>query len=192
MNNESLEQQNEHAKKTKRYVAISLILMFMLSVYVAWTMSQNYRKEESQERYRLTSLYKESNKNEYTYDQSQGRELYQKLCMECHGDQGQGKPNRYPPLLNSQIVGGNFQIPLRIILHGQVGPIMRDDIQYNDKMPGFKKIHPQDIAHILNYIRSEFTQIQESIHPVEVIKTQVKTIDRKNAYTEEELNQIKE
>jgi mono/diheme cytochrome c family protein len=192
MESENDKQQLDHAKKTKRYVAFALVFMFVLSVVVAWTMSQNYKKEGTKERYRLTKLYKDYKKKNYVYSNEKGSELYLKYCLECHRGDGLGVINRYPPLKGSEIVDGNFQIPLHIILHGLQGAIERNGIQYHEKMPGFKKLHPEDLAHILNYIRRKFGSLSGDVHPVEVIKTQVKTIDRKKAYTEDQLGTIKD
>lgn len=178
--------------KTKLFVGLSVVGMFLLSLYVAWTMSQNYRKEDTKERYRLTKLYKEWKKKEYNYDVTKGYTLYSNLCLKCHSANGKGVTGRYPSLADSPLVNSDEQAFIKIALHGLQGPITRMGQTYNGKMNGYKKIDPVDIAHLLNYIRNSFGSKNEMIHPVEIIKTHVATINQKQPYTEAQLLKPKE
>lgn len=180
------------AAQTKKYVIISLVAMVLLSLYIGWTMSENYRKEDSQTRYRLTQLYKEHKKKEYKFNMPRGHTLYHQMCVKCHSANGQGVEGKYPPLANSQLVKQSFPKTVRIVLHGMKGPITRNGKNYNEEMPSYKKIEPEDMAHVINYIRFSFGNKASAVPTIEVLKAYVDTIERKQPYTQSEIDNIKE
>lgn len=192
MNENNPPDRPQETNQTKLFVVLSLAIMVLLSLYIGWTMSENYKKDDSKDRYRLTQLYKKHKKEEYKFNMPKGHTLYHNMCVKCHSANGQGIANTYPPLANSSLVQNSFAKTVRILLHGMKGPIIRNGVQYNSEMPGFKKIEPEDMAHLINYIRRSFGNKAEIIPTIEVIKAYVDTVDRKLPYTENEIDNIKE
>lgn len=178
---------NAKPNKTKFYVGLSVAIMFLLSLVVAWKMTQNYRKDDSKLRFKLIKQEKEWNKKEYKYDVTKAYTLYSNMCSKCHSASGQGVSGMYPSLAESVIVNSDAETTIKIMLHGLKGPIERLGKKYNGIMNGYKNITPQDLAHVINYIRNSFGKKNEIITPAQVIKTHVATIKRNGPYTDQEL-----
>lgn len=174
-------------KKNKLYMIIFLGGMFLISVIVAWIMAKNHGKDSTKERFKLTNEYKKVKKENYVYDDSRGKRVYNQLCAKCHRADGTGTLQT-PPLAGSQIVLGDPAIALKIIVKGFTGKITRNGKVYNSVMPGFKVIPHMDLAHVINYIRYSFgNDAPENVHHVEVIKAKIDTITIKGALTEDNL-----
>ncbi|MBD66092.1 MAG: hypothetical protein CME62_12850 [Halobacteriovoraceae bacterium] len=170
---------NNKPNKTKFYVTWSLVAMFLVSLTIALVMVSNYKKDDSKQRYKLTQIYKDVKDSDYQIDMKRGAAVYQNYCLQCHGQQAQGlRP--YPALAGSETLQGPMLVPLKIVLHGIRGN--------RGIMPGYKNLNYLDITHVLNYVRNNFGNHAETIHPVETIKAKIDTLSRKTPYTRDELN----
>ena len=178
---------NLNEKDTKKYILITLIIMFIGSVALAWYMSSNMHTDVSKERFRLTTIYKKIKDETYAYDKVKGKQIYMNLCMRCHKADGTGS-GMYPPLLNSKspIIADPAKI-IAVMVHGLQGPIVRGDITYSGAMPGFKRIDTTDLTHVLNYVRTEFNKFEDIIPHILVIEAKIDTITRATPYIEADL-----
>lgn len=88
--------------------------------------------------------------------QQGGERLYQSICQGCHMPLGQGAQGAgfYPPLAgNTRLAAGAY--PVYVVLNGLHG------------MPPFgKRLDDQQVADVVNYIRTHFgNQYQDAITP---------------------------
>lgn len=181
---------NLNEKDTKKYILITLIIMFIGSVALAWYMSSNMHTDVSKERFRLTKIYKKIKDETYAYDKVKGKQVYMNLCMRCHKADGTGS-GMYPPLANSKspIISDPAKL-VAVGIHGLQGPIVRSDITYSGAMPGFKRVDTTDLTHVLNFVRKELNQYEDVIIHKTVIEAKIDTITRATPYSESELNTI--
>lgn len=75
---------------------------------------------------------------------SRGEELYISYCASCHGQNGRGLEDLYPPLVRSPMVTGEQQPLIQLTLNGL------------GDMPTFNFLDDRDIAVVLTYIRRRF------------------------------------
>ena len=84
-----------------------------------------------------------------------GKRLYSN-CMSCHQANGRGPPPVYPPLRNSEIVHGDPEVLVKILLHGLEGRIEVDGQTYNQVMPAAPVKSDEEIAAVLTYVNQSF------------------------------------
>ena len=97
-----------------------------------------------------------------------GEIQYKRQCLSCHQKNAAGIPGMYPPLAKNKVVSGDKQELIKIVLHGVSGEIEVNGETYNGVMASYKNLPDQDIADILNYLRSGFGNSGDVITPAEV------------------------
>jgi mono/diheme cytochrome c family protein len=124
----------------------------------------------------------------------QGQQIYQTLCIACHGPDGmgvkQGDKLLAPAIAQSPWFKNNGNIPTlaRILLHGQTGPI--DGVTYGEglMLPLAQVYNDEQIASVLNYVGERWHRWKSPV-PAKAIETVRKaTADRKTPWTAEELH----
>lgn len=105
-----------------------------------------------------------------------GQKLYVQHCQVCHGPEGQGSADMYPPLSETEWVTGDKARLIRTILIGLSEPIEVNGETYNQEMPSFQQLSDQEIADILSYIRNSFGNSSGAVIPGEVYEER-KTVD---------------
>lgn len=175
-------------KSTKKFVTGFVLFAFITSLVTAGIMTYYFQQDTSKLRFELTQRYKEIKDDPYTYDSVKGKQLYQDLCLRCHGKQGRGN-SMYPPLYAAKILKPeNQKMYLLTVVGGLKGEIKREDKIYSGLMPHFKKIDAFDLAHVLNYVRKTFLHPQaKEINHIDTVKIQIDYIERKNPFTPLEL-----
>jgi glucose/arabinose dehydrogenase len=99
-----------------------------------------------------------------------GQTLYVRHCQVCHGPEGQGSVDMYPPLANTDWVTGDKTRLIRTILLGLSEPIEVNGEMYNQEMPAFQHLSDQEVADILTYIRNSFGNSAGAVIPGEVFE----------------------
>lgn len=99
-----------------------------------------------------------------------GEELYSKHCSNCHGIEGNGLHQLYPPIKNSDYLISHQEELGCIIRYGMEKPIVVNGVSYKDVMPSQPMLTEVEIANLINYI-------SENIEP------QVKNISIDDAET---------
>jgi len=84
----------------------------------------------------------------------QGERLYNLYCSNCHGKDGNGLKNLYPPLNNSDFYKENYEKVACIILNGLEEEITVNGKDYFMPMIGIPNITDVDIANIINYVNN--------------------------------------
>lgn len=86
-----------------------------------------------------------------------GKEVYERYCIVCHMVDGQGVPNAFPPLTQTDYVTGDTDRLIGIILNGLTGEIEVNGVVYNSVMTPHKDLlNDQEVADVITYVRSSF------------------------------------
>ncbi len=119
-----------------------------------------------------------------------GRDIYNSLCLACHGKDGKGTPvegvgTMAPSLVGTPRLIGSPDVPIRIVLHGLTGPI--DGKTYIQQMIPMKSNSDKWIADVLTYIRNSFGNNASEIKVAKVQAIRELTKKREIFYTQQEL-----
>lgn len=81
-----------------------------------------------------------------------GERLFLENCAECHQEDGEGIPNIYPSLADSELVLGSGADVALVLIIGR------------GEMPSFNGVFSdEEMAYVVNYIRSFFSNIDKPI-----------------------------
>jgi putative membrane-bound dehydrogenase-like protein len=87
---------------------------------------------------------------------TEGRNLYMKVCIECHQADGNGVAGTFPPLAGSEWTSGDLPTLQRIMLGGLYGPIEVKGVKFNSAMPGHSHSTDAELAAVASYVRYAF------------------------------------
>ncbi len=99
-----------------------------------------------------------------------GAKVYDIYCRACHQKDGKGDGLRFPPLDNSEWVGGDKKRLIRVLLNGLEGTIEVKGKPYNSLMPSQSFLSDEEIAQVLTYIRQNFGNDASEVNTGEVNK----------------------
>jgi mono/diheme cytochrome c family protein len=91
-------------------------------------------------------------------DSANGVGIYKRACSDCHGDNGEGKDGRYPPLKHS--VSSTAPDPInavRLVLYGAMAPATPGNPRPYSMPPFVQQLSSEEIAAVVNYIRRDAT-----------------------------------
>jgi mono/diheme cytochrome c family protein len=124
-----------------------------------------------------------------------GKKVFTQSCAVCHQTNGQGVAGQFPPLVGSEWVlsqdwhGDNHIV--KIVLNGLQGPVTVMGAQYNNAMAPWGSVLKDDqIAAVLTYIRNEWGNQAPPISKEFVAQIREETKDRKDPWTQKELQAI--
>ena len=104
-----------------------------------------------------------------------GENLYVRYCATCHLATGQGVTGRFPPLAQSEWVGMEPSVPIRIVLHGLQGEIVVKGEKYNNVMAAWGgTLSDEEIAKLLTFVRSSWGNSFSEISTDDVTKIREK------------------
>lgn len=116
-----------------------------------------------------------------------GKEVYV-TCTTCHQANGMGVPNTYPPLAKSDIVAGDANRVIAIVLHGMMGPVKVNGVEYNNVMaPWGAAFNDTQIAAVVTYVRSQWGNTASAVTAADVAKVRAATTSRASMWTWDEL-----
>ncbi|MCP1660667.1 c-type cytochrome [Neisseria perflava] len=84
---------------------------------------------------------------------ARGQQLYQSNCAACHGRNGEGRGNAFPPLYQSDYIKGKPQVLIGSMVNGINGAIRVNGKSYNGFMPA-SALSDRDTAALASYIMS--------------------------------------
>jgi mono/diheme cytochrome c family protein len=121
-----------------------------------------------------------------------GKKLFSANCVTCHQANGQGQPGQFPPLAGSEFVLGDASNRLiAIVLKGLQGPVQVKGQSFNNAMQAWEgQYTDQQLAAILNYVRSDWGNNAPEIPPEAVKAMRDELKNRKEQWTFNELMQI--
>lgn len=83
-----------------------------------------------------------------------GAELYASRCAACHQPDGRGLGAAYPPLIGSEWVTGDPEIPVRIVLLGLAGELQVAGQAFRGEMPSWRaQLDDEEVARVVTHIR---------------------------------------
>ncbi|MGI9151283.1 MAG: c-type cytochrome [Limnohabitans sp.] len=95
--------------------------------------------------------------------------LYDKHCATCHGHQGQGKAHQYPALAgNPAIVADRPENLIQMVLYGGYGASTPAHPRPYGMPPYLFTLNNQQIADVLNHIRSQWGNQATPVSPMQV------------------------
>jgi mono/diheme cytochrome c family protein len=113
-----------------------------------------------------------------------GAKLYTATCAACHQATGGGLPEKYPPLAGSEIVAGEEQRLIRIVLHGLRGDVEVQGEVFSGDMPGWgPSLSNAQIASVLTYVRGAWGNTAAPIAAARVAEIRNATAKRKVPWT---------
>ena len=116
-----------------------------------------------------------------------GAQVYNTLCIACHGPDGKGL-NGLPPLVGSDWPKGQAARSIKIVLNGLEGPVDVAGKTYNIAMPPQGAVlSDEKIAAALTYVRKNFANGAGAVTPDEVKAVRAATAQRVTPWTAEEL-----
>jgi nitrite reductase (NO-forming) len=80
-----------------------------------------------------------------------GKQIYMQTCFACHQAEGQGIPNAFPPLANSDYLNADVNRAIDIVLNGKTGEITVNGQKYNSVMTR-QMLSSEEIANVLTYV----------------------------------------
>ena len=86
-----------------------------------------------------------------------GKKLYTKYCLSCHQADGGGVMNMNPPLIHTPYVMGDKARIIKLVLNGFTQGVEINGDKYTNPMPAFNYLKDKEVADILTYVRSHFT-----------------------------------
>ena len=101
-----------------------------------------------------------------------GKQIYTQTCFACHQAEGQGIPNAFPPLANSDYLNANVNRSIEIVLKGKSGEITVNGEKYNSVMTR-QAISNDEIADVLTYVYNSWGN-----NKTNVTKSQVEAVKR--------------
>lgn len=119
-----------------------------------------------------------------------GAEIYMTRCMACHQMNGRGVPGVFPPLDGTEWVTGDKGRLIRIVLNGITGEINVGNETYSGAMPPWNSfLNDEEVASLLTYLRSSWSNDAPEVTSGEVAAVREATADRRDPWTEDELNE---
>jgi mono/diheme cytochrome c family protein len=108
-----------------------------------------------------------------------GGQLFTAKCAACHQATGLGIPGVFPPLAGSEWVRGSDKVLVQIPLHGISGALEVKGASYHGTMPSFDTLSDAEIAAVLTYVRSHFTNSVSAVSAATVAAGRAATESQK-------------
>jgi len=96
-----------------------------------------------------------------------GRKLFGTVCLPCHQANGQGVPDRFPPLAASDFLNADRNRAIATLLNGRQGEMVVNGRKFNSSMPRLPFDDAQ-IANVLTYVYASFGNSGQNILPQDV------------------------
>jgi len=88
---------------------------------------------------------------------AEGRRLYGKYCVDCHGADGKGKAPAYPPLAGNRAVTLTPAVnAIRMVLHGGFPPGTAGNPRPYGMPPYSHELDDAQVAAVLSYVRASW------------------------------------
>jgi mono/diheme cytochrome c family protein len=108
-------------------------------------------------------------------DLVKGKKIYETRCLACHQADGGGVPNMNAPLDgSSNVVGNNIARLVKIIKGGYSEKIALDGYYYNNVMTANPDLKEEDIANVLSYVRTSWSNKASKVTVAQVQAAQRK------------------
>ncbi len=96
-----------------------------------------------------------------------GRNIYMGTCFACHQSEGQGIPNAFPPLANSDYLNADVNRAIDAVLYGLSGEIVVNGKTYNSVMTA-QALSEEEVANVLTYVYNSWGNNKTDVTPAMV------------------------
>ncbi|WP_156133251.1 c-type cytochrome [Lacinutrix sp. Hel_I_90] len=86
---------------------------------------------------------------------SKGKQVYDDFCIQCHLPNGEGVPNTFPPLAQSDYLKTKREASISALKYGLSGEIVVNGKTYNGNMTA-QGLTDEEIANVMNYITNSW------------------------------------
>jgi len=117
----------------------------------------------------IASASNTSSKNKPDFS-SMGQSVYNTTCFACHQADGNGIPNVFPPVANSDWIKKNKEGSIKAVVHGKQGEMIVNGKKYNGIMPP-QNLNDEQVAAVLTYVYKKFNNSNITIDINDVKKT---------------------
>ena len=93
---------------------------------------------------------------EYKRMYTEGSEVYQTYCQNCHGSKGEGLAALIPPLTDTTALKSNPTALPCTVKYGLKGKITVSGKQFDGNMPASSELTPIQIAQVAIYVSNSF------------------------------------
>lgn len=98
-----------------------------------------------------------------------GQTIYKNHCASCHGEKGEGRAKVYPALANNPaVVMTQPENLIQMTLYGGYGPSTAEHPRPYGMPPYLFTLNNQQIADVLNHIRSQWGNRATSVSPLQI------------------------
>jgi nitrite reductase (NO-forming) len=101
-----------------------------------------------------------------------GKAVYTTNCAACHQPDGNGIPNAFPPLAASDFLNADMKRAVETVTGGLTGKVTVNGKEFNSVMPAWK-LSDEDIANVLTFVSSSWSNKGEEFTPAFVAKHRV-------------------
>lgn len=111
-----------------------------------------------------------------------GAALFATNCSACHQAEGQGVQGQFPPLAGNPDLFLERLFPAYVVVHGLEGAIDVRGKTYNGQMPSFSYLKDEEIAAVIDFVRSSWGNQQKDapgvkpLDAADVAKARAKTM----------------
>lgn len=117
-----------------------------------------------------------------------GERIYQRNCLSCHENHGEGRPGQYPPLASASWLLDDVETPIRLLLLGAAGPMEVEGKRYDNVMPNFGvNLSDEDLANVLTYARGSWGNRGSSVTPHQVARVRASLAGKHGPWTAADL-----
>ena len=100
-----------------------------------------------------------------------GREVYRQQCVQCHGEQGEGRRGSFPSLVgNRAVMLANTTNLVRVVLHGGYLPATLGNPRPHGMPPFMQSLQDEEIAAVLSYIRNAWGNQASGVDTMDVYR----------------------
>ncbi|GGE95116.1 c-type cytochrome [Flavobacterium limi] len=91
----------------------------------------------------------------FSQNATQGKAVYNKVCITCHQSTGLGIPGAFPPLAKSDYLNQDVNRAIKVVVKGLNGPIVVNGKKFNGAMPP-QALTDQQLADVMTYVYSNW------------------------------------
>lgn len=100
---------------------------------------------------------------------AEGKRLYERFCLQCHGLDGQGKAPAYPPLAGNRALTVTPAVnAIRMVLNGGFPPATHGNPRPYGMPPFGHELDDAEVAAVLSYTRSSWGNAAPAVKTTEV------------------------
>ena len=158
------------------WIWVLLILLIAWAVFYfinQWSPSEEFANTPT---YRKLQPLVSENKIPSTLNTINGADIYRKSCSSCHQENGQGLPNVFPPLNNSDAVKSEDPSNhIKTVLFGLSGKEI-NGVKYQTPMPAWAdQLSDEEVAAVINHERTSWGNGAKVINAEDVKKVREKS-----------------